>query len=179
MLAVASLTLAPTPRSLTRVHPAAISGRDSVHDIRGLHGRVLHAVPGGRAAGGAGRDQSTVEEEPVSRSQLALKSTQKPFLRLFSHTPSDPPATRFIGPPAPGGYRDGNFVFELCETECLCEMQILIREFAEIKEEAHESYEVRSQQVAYGSTDATHGRTVLPCVSAHRTQIPNQPPHFR
>ena len=56
--------------------------------------------------------------------------------------PLDPPATRFIGPPAPGGYRDGNFVFELVATECLVEMQILIREFADIKSEAHESYEV-------------------------------------
>ena len=33
-------------------------------------------------------------------------------------------------------------MFELCATECLVEMQILIREFADIKSEAHESYEV-------------------------------------
>ena len=52
-------------------------------------------------------------------------------------------AARFIGPAASGGYRDGNFVFELVATECLGEMQILIREFADIKSEAHESYEVR------------------------------------
>ena len=49
---------------------------------------------------------------------------------------------RFIGKPAPGGYRDGNFVFELCWTETLCECQILLQKFADIKEEAHESYEV-------------------------------------
>ena len=33
-------------------------------------------------------------------------------------------------------------MFELCATECLVEMQILIQEFADIKSEAHESYEV-------------------------------------
>ena len=49
---------------------------------------------------------------------------------------------RFIGKSAPGGYRDGNFVFELLETECLVEMQILIVEYARIKEHAHTSYEV-------------------------------------
>ena len=63
--------------------------------------------------------------------------------------PLDPPTTRFIGPPAPGGYRDGNFVFELVATECLVEMQILIREFADIKSEAHESYEVRRGVVEF------------------------------
>ena len=50
---------------------------------------------------------------------------------------------RFQGYLASGGYRDMNMVFELCWTECLCECQILIQEFADIKEEAHESYEVR------------------------------------
>ena len=40
---------------------------------------------------------------------------------------------RFIGKSAPGGYRDGNFVFELLETECLVEMQILIVETPESK----------------------------------------------
>lgn len=62
------------------------------------------------------------------------------------HPPTHPPS--FIGPPAPGGYRDGNFVFELCATECLVEMQILIQEFADIKSEAHESYEVRVSYMA-------------------------------
>ena len=63
-------------------------------------------------------------------------------------TLTHPPIRSFIGPPAPGGYRDGNFVFELCATECLVEMQILIQEFADIKSEAHESYEVRVSYMA-------------------------------
>ena len=39
-------------------------------------------------------------------------------------------------------------MFELCATECLVEMQILIQEFADIKSEAHESYEVRVSYMA-------------------------------
>ena len=99
---------------------------------------------------------STVDELVVM--QLATAC-----VRLFITTPpphrhtcfttlapryTHPPIRSFIGPPAPGGYRDGNFVFELCATECLVEMQILIQEFADIKSEAHESYEVRVSYMA-------------------------------
>ena len=73
--------------------------------------------------------------------------TQAPSLTTAAATT----AARFIGPAASGGYRDGNFVFELCATECLVEMQILIREFADIKSEAHESYEVRECVVKLGA----------------------------
>lgn len=68
--------------------------------------------------------------------------------RILRH-PTPSCFTSFIGKPAPGGYRDGNFVFELCATECLVEMQILIREFADIKSEAHESYEVSEGVVGF------------------------------
>ena len=71
--------------------------------------------------------------------------TQAPSLTTAAATT----AARFIGPAASGGYRDGNFVFELCATECLVEMQILIREFADIKSEAHESYEVSEGVVGF------------------------------
>ena len=99
--------------------------------------------------------------------------TQAPSLTTAAATT----AARFIGPAASGGYRDGNFVFELCATECLVEMQILIQEvglgargistltaiassspspspspspqFADIKNEAHESYEVREGVVGF------------------------------
>ena len=51
-------------------------------------------------------------------------------------------------------------MFELRETECLVEMQILIKEFADIKSEAHESYEVRR---AIGST------SVCVCGASHQS----------
>ena len=47
-------------------------------------------------------------------------------------------------------------MFELCATECLVEMQILIQEFADIKSEAHESYEVGMMFVAVPNRP-THG----------------------
>ena len=82
---------------------------------------------------------------------------------------------RLRGKPAPGGYRDGNFVFELCWTECLCECQILIQEFADVKEEAHESYEVRAEHrfaLALSLSRACLARTLSLSTSLHAARMP-------